>query len=237
MSADASPDRTAAPATPRDAATVVLVRRDASAPRVLMGQRGGAASFMPNKFVFPGGALDPSDFEVRSSRALSPACRTRLGKKTDRPELAAPLAFAAIRETFEETGLRLAHPAEAVDGPPEAETWRRFFSAGGEPAIDRLRFVFRAITPPTLPKRFDARFFLADAETVLGDLDDFSQADAELSHLSWLPLDEARGLDLPFITSVVLAELQALADAGWPEDDRPAPFFRHDASGSHFEPL
>lgn len=232
-----APTKTA-PAAPRDAATVVLVRRDAGAPKVLMGQRGGAASFLPNKFVFPGGAIDPSDLDMRSDTALAPACVARLQKACARPELATPLAFAAIRETFEETGLRIGRAAPPrssaqADGDP----WSAFLASGAEPALDRLRFVFRAVTPPSPPKRFDARFFLADASAVLGDPDDFSGADAELSHLSWLPLEKARGLDLPFITSVVLAELQALAEAGWPEDDRPAPFFCHDDSGSHFESL
>jgi len=72
-----------------------------------------------------------------------------------------------------------------------------------------LRFVFRAITPPGRSRRFDARFFLARAQDFGGDHAGFSAASGELSHLQWLPLIDARALDLPFITRVILAELEA----------------------------
>jgi hypothetical protein len=95
--------------------------------------------------------------------------------------------------------------------------------------------MFRAVTPPGRPRRFDARFFLAEAEAVLGDPGDFSGADAELSRLAWIEIGEARALPLPFITGVVLSELEAtLAE---PHARRPAPYFRHDGDGSHFRLL
>lgn len=261
---DATPQGIAAQTSPlpRDAATLVLLRVDGRSPdnaRVLMGQRGRGARFMPNKMVFPGGAVDAADFAASTDAAPADACRARLAKRCEPPRLdlqaeavwhdmPTALALAAVRETFEETGLRLAHVATSTPGatPEEDESWRAFQAAPGggvAPALDRLRFIFRAITPPGSPVRFDARFFLADAEAVLGDLDDFSGASGELSHLAWTPLAEARSLDLPFITSVVLAEVKELLDQGliggpdavW--RDRPAPFFRHDADGSSFEAL
>jgi 8-oxo-dGTP pyrophosphatase MutT (NUDIX family) len=85
-----------------------------------------------------------------------------------------------------------------------------------------LRFVFRAITPPGRTRRFDARFLLADADILPGDQNDLSAASGELAHLRWLPLPEARALDLPFITEVVLAEVAALF-AG--HDQPGVPFF------------
>jgi 8-oxo-dGTP pyrophosphatase MutT (NUDIX family) len=89
-----------------------------------------------------------------------------------------------------------------------------------------MRFVFRAVTPPGRPRRFDARFLLVPAESIHGDPDDFSRATDELSHLQWVPLDAARRFDLPFITEIVLAEIaHRLADDAPPPS---VPFFRND---------
>src|SRR5690606_12979009 len=109
---------------------------------------------------------------------------------------------------WEETGLALGAPG---DWPAEVPgDWGSFAAMGLRPAARPLTFVFRAITPPGPPRRFDARFFLADAAHVAGDPDDFSRAADELSHLHWVPLAEARQLNLPFITEVVLGEVAAL---------------------------
>lgn len=217
----------------RDAATVILVRRDAGAPRLLMGQRGRGAAFMAAKFVFPGGAVDAEDAGTPAARPLPPETAWRLAQRAE-PALAHAVAMAAIRELWEETGLALAAP----DGPaPElpGPGWRGFFDAGHRPAADGLGFVFRAVTPPGRPRRFDARFFLADAAGLAGDPDDFAGAEGELAHLSWITLAEARALDLPFITEVVLAEVAArLAD---PDPGRPVPFFWHGEGRSFVDPL
>lgn len=225
----------------RDAATVVLIRRDSATPRVLMGQRGRGASFMPSKFVFPGGALDAEDAEAPEGAPLAPACLARLAKAA--PAHVGPvLARCAIRETFEETGLILGRPdpaaAALAQGAPEG--WRDFLASGHMPACDRLAFIFRAITPPYRPRRFDARFFLADAGAISGDPDDLSGASGELSHLTWLTLPEARALDLPLITEVVLAEVEEIlaeTPPGALPADRPAPFFRHERDRSVFDSL
>ena len=83
------------------------------------------------------------------------------------------------------------------------------------------------ITPPGRSRRFDARFFLASAAAITGDAEDFSAASTELSHLHWIGLSDARALDLPFITEVVLAEVTAML-AG--HDQPGVPFF--DNSGN-----
>ena len=88
-----------------------------------------------------------------------------------------------------------------------------------------MHFVFRAITPPGRPRRFDARFFLIEAEELKTNLDDFSMASDELSHLQWIPIKDTKNFDLPFITQVVLAEITGnLANTGSPKR---VPFFQN----------
>ena len=202
----------------RDAATVIVLRDRATNPMVLMGQRGAKAAFMPNKFVFPGGAVDPGDADVPLIAPLSDQCTARL-REDSAQDLSHALAIAAIRELWEETGLALGRPGAWPVTP--AEDWESFAAKGLLPAADHMQFFFRAITPPGRPRRFDARFFLVDADQVADDLDDFSEASEELSHLQWVPLSEARALDLPFITEVVLAELQARAADPAPPPSEP----------------
>ena len=69
----------------RDAATVIVVRDPLGSRRVLMGQRSKSAAFMPNKFVFPGGAVDASDAEVSLADELDPTCRVRLSARSEGP--------------------------------------------------------------------------------------------------------------------------------------------------------
>ena len=230
----------------RDAGTLILVRRDGDEARVLMGQRGKGASFMPSKFVFPGGALDKADLEAPEASGLRATCLDRLGKACT-ANLGPALARAAIRETYEETGLviglpdpRAADLADTVPHTRHGEGWAAFLRTGHLPICDPLTFVFRAITPPYRPRRFDARFFLADAAAVVTDPDDFSLGDGELAHLTWLTLAEARKLDLPLITEVVLAEVEeivAVTPPGALPADRPAPFFHHERDRSFFDAL
>lgn len=209
----------------RDAATVILTREGREGPEVLMGQRGASAAFMPNKFVFPGGAVDAGDRAVPLARPMPEACLRRLaenplpgGLEGLTPET---LAATAIRELWEETGLPLARPGAWAAAPQP--DWAPMAARGLVPDAAALRYVFRAITPPGRSRRFDARFFLADVSGVLGDPDDFSGAQDELAHLQWIPLRRARGFDLPFITEVVIAEILRLIERGGDPDS--VPFF------------
>ena len=209
-------DRTAI----RDASTIIVLRDSQTAPAVLMGQRGAHAAFMPGKFVFPGGAVDPNDAKVPAT-PISDMDDTRLTLESRLPPLA--LAAAAIRELWEETGQILGHSQSWMD-PPSG--WRGFANAGYVPNAAALQFFFRAVTPAGRPRRFDARFFLAEAGDLQTNPDDFTNAEDELCHLQWVPLADARRFDLPFITQVVLAELGAHIKRGGPPPS--VPFFRND---------
>jgi 8-oxo-dGTP pyrophosphatase MutT (NUDIX family) len=186
-----------------------------------MGQRGAGAAFMPSKFVFPGGAAEPADAATPFARPLPEAERAALARDSRlAPEA---IAAAGLRELAEETGQGVARPS-ATPAP-----WPGF--EGLAPDAGCLRFVFRAITPPGRPRRFDARFLLAPAEALAGDPDDFGAAEDELSHLRWVPLAEARALDMPFITEVVLAETAAIAEG---RERAGVPFFDNSGESSVF---
>ncbi|SLN28280.1 NUDIX domain protein [Roseisalinus antarcticus] len=195
-----------------------------------MGQRGAAAAFMPSKYVFPGGAVDPGDASVPLAAPLTDRCSETLARESAVPPGA--LAAAAIRELWEETGQILGRPTMWPDAPLP---WTGFAATGHGPDAAPLRFIFRAITPPGPPRRFDARFFLADAGTLASDPDDFSRAQEELSNLHWVPLAEAHRLDLPFITTIAL---DAVRDAlATPDQPARIPFYRNGAEESAFARL
>ena len=104
---------------PRDAATLIIVDRSGPAPKVLLGRRHAGLKFMAGKFVFPGGRMEPGDKQNAGRERPRRACQARLMRGVQRPSLgkARALALAAIRETFEETGLLLGkRPAARARG-------------------------------------------------------------------------------------------------------------------------
>jgi len=209
-----------APLRPRDAATLILFRDRAAGPEVLMGRRAPGHVFMAAKWVFPGGRVERSDFTAAATGALAEAARLEAEVPARR---ARALALAAVRETFEETGLMLARPAPAAS---VAGSWREFRAIGALPDLSVLTYVARAITPPGRTRRFDARFFMADASALLAP--EPTAGSGELDEIAWLPLAEARALELPAITRMVLGEAaQRRADPG-----RVPPFVRF-VRGSH----
>jgi 8-oxo-dGTP pyrophosphatase MutT (NUDIX family) len=213
----------------RNAATVIVLRDRMTSPRILMGQRGAKAAFMPNKFVFPGGAVDAGDADITLGTPLPDLCHARL-KEDSASDMSDALAIAAIRELFEETGQILGHK-QAWRGTPPPD-WLGFAASGHTPSAAGLQFVFRALTPPGRTRRFDARFFLVDADALVTDPDDFSAASDELTHLQWVPLEDARAFDMPFITEVVLSEIQArVADPAAPQS---VPYFKNKDEESLF---
>lgn len=219
-------DLSAPTVRPRDSATLILVDRTAAVPKVLLGRRHERHRFMPGKFVFPGGRVEPTDRLMAVAAALHDAHLRRLMRKVKRPSLARAAAFAlaAIRETHEETGLMLGVPAhEPLRTPGVA--WEPFAKAGIVPDLSQIHFVARAITPPGRPLRFDSRFFAADITAVARRDDGFVGPDKELVELIWMPITEASRLDMPGITAVALEELADRIASGM-SLDHPVPLYR-----------
>jgi 8-oxo-dGTP pyrophosphatase MutT (NUDIX family) len=206
-----NPTKKKATTKPRDAATLILVRFDGPNPRILMGQRHEGHAFMPNKYVFPGGRCEAADGLLpivnEGDSITLRKLRLRMGARPSHRR-ARGLIVAAMRETFEETGL-LAGRATVND------------------AFDLTGVIYfaRAITPPGRSRRFDSRFFVANA-AIVSNLDDpHPLENDELLRVSWVTLAEALRLNLPSITREILLLLQPyLAQTCLPPVDCPVSF-------------
>ena len=226
---DVMPDTPKTPALrPKDAATLLVIRRDGPAPRVLMGRRVGGHAFMPDKWVFPGGRIHPSDFRVPVASELHPGAAAALARTCALPRAKA-LALTAIRETFEETGLIVGRPG--TGRVSKASDWTEFLATGHLPDLAGLRLVARAITPPLRTRRFDARFFTVGADHLVS-LDPSRDASGELDEIAWFDWAAAAALDLPSITRAILAEVAARERETGTEAGRAIPYHRFDR-GQH----
>ena len=149
---------------------------------------------MPNKFVFPGGRCEASDGLLPVSHEGDPITLEKLKLRTGTNpshRRARGLLVAAIRETYEETGYLVGRPG--VNTAPD---------------LRGIIFFARAITPPGRSRRFDSRFFVADA-SILFNLDEPHRLEAEeLLKVNWVTLAEAQELNLPSITREILLLLQ-----------------------------
>ncbi|HYZ16039.1 MAG TPA: NUDIX hydrolase [Candidatus Acidoferrum sp.] len=156
----------------RDAATVIAARDGTDGLLVYMVRRNAKAAFLPDLYVFPGGAVDPEDRREAASAELTDGV----------PGADPAFVVAAVRETFEEAGLLFA------DRPldPEVLAAARHRLAAGEETfgamlrrletridVSQMRYFSHWITPPITTHRFDTRFFVARAPD-----DQVAEADA-----------------------------------------------------------
>jgi 8-oxo-dGTP pyrophosphatase MutT (NUDIX family) len=226
-------DGSKTPAEPRDAATVVLLRRGSGGPELYLLRRQVSMAFAGGMCVFPGGGVDPRDFDHRVAWAgPSPAeWAERLGVDEAK---ARALVCAAVRETFEESGVMLAgESADSVVADTTGDDWeadRRLLEArevsftdflerrGLRLRTDLLRLWGSWVTPVFEPRRFDARFFVAElpAGQVTRDVS------TESDEVVWLPVRDAiRAVDahemlmLPptYCTCLELYDFTRAADA------------------------
>lgn len=165
----------------RDAASLLLLKQDEEGLRILMGMRHANHKFMPNRMVFPGGAVDSLDFSTVPGAPLRPELYQKLLRNAA-PPMCDALGMACARELFEETGLNLGFP----------------------PDLSGLDYLCRAVTPEEHTIRFNARFFVANAACASGTL----AGSGELESLDWYPLKSILQLHLAAATRAVLDQLQ-----------------------------
>ena len=223
---------------PVDAATLILVDRASAIAKVLVGKRHDKVVFMPGKFVFPGGRVDIADGRVPVAAAIPKALETNLLKGSPKitPARARSLAVAAIREACEETGLCLGRASKsktaALTGP-----WKAFADAGLLPDPSSLFLIARAITPPGRIRRFDTRFFTADASAIAYRVEGVIHADAELVELVWVELGSKPLADLHPMTRNVLNELDKRLATGALRHDADVPFYHFYGGKMHRDVL
>jgi|NGEPerStandDraft_6_1074524.scaffolds.fasta_scaffold03451_7 8-oxo-dGTP pyrophosphatase MutT (NUDIX family) len=209
-----------APVKPRDASTLIVWRHGVEGAEVLMGRRSRSAAFVPDFFVFPGGRVDPGDYAVSAATPLDLAAADRMDVRGD-TSLAKALAIAAVRETFEETGLLLAESGDI--GEAANAEWARWKACGLAPRLHCLTYFGRAITSPISPIRFHARFFIARAEALQGEL----AGSGELSDLGFYPVtDVLAHMPVVDVTEFMLNRVSSYAAAS-PQFNPQTPVFSY----------
>ena len=210
---------------PRDAATLIIVDQRGDEPRILMGRRHDRHTFLPGKFVFPGGRVDCADLRLKAPADFVPETTRKLlvdMKGGADPKRARALGLTALRETYEETGLMIGKHARSAP-TSRSPAWREFLQHGVAPDLSAMRFIARAITPPRRPRRYDTRFFCVPFEAIAKQIE---REENELLDLHWLSIAETAALDLPTITQVILEELAGhMAKGGLPDPGTPIPYY------------
>lgn len=184
---------------PRKAASLIVWHGSLSDPFILMGKRADSLKFMPGKYVFPGGALERADSFLQPAKPLPDKEQRILGPSGQ------GLAMAAIRECFEETGLRLAGAPHTQSTSPH---WQAYTSHGSRPDLSKLNLLARAITPPRRIRRFDTYFFTTQADKIAAETDLNAHENSEILSLQWVKLCEAHTLDVAPMTRAILMEAQ-----------------------------
>jgi 8-oxo-dGTP pyrophosphatase MutT (NUDIX family) len=188
---------------PKTAATIVLTCGPKDNPKILMGQRSARHDFMPSVYVFPGGRVDRADSFAPYAGDLSPRS-ARILEAAYSPRRARAMALAAIRETWEETGLMLGAPAPQTRNINHP-SYDAFRAEGLLPDLSGTEVFGRAITPPHRHKRFDTWFFIKH----LGNTAPPATSDsAELQGVGWFTWEQIAELELQRATQMMLDVLR-----------------------------
>ena len=196
------------PSKPKRSASLILIDRQGSTPRLLLGRRDSSQKFMPDKYVFPGGKTDRHDHRMTVVADLQDSDRQRLmsalGSRASHAK-ARSIALSAIRETQEETGLLLgAHHSV----PISAVGWSAFTTNSLAPDLSLFRLIARAVTPPIYRHRYDTHFFATFRDQSLHEAHSRLTPSDELLDPNWFTFLQAKKLDLPEITRTILHDIE-----------------------------
>ena len=172
----------ASPVKPKPAASLVITRQKKNNLYVLMGQRPKNSKFAPNVWVFPGGKVEKSD-TLNKNIKLNKKILNDLKKLKSNNFLSSALVSAALRETYEETGLKLINQN-----------------------LKDLWVLARAITPANQKIRFDTKFFVLEENNFTNKI----KGNGELHNLGFIDIREAIKLPLFDITQFLLEDLESL---------------------------
>jgi 8-oxo-dGTP pyrophosphatase MutT (NUDIX family) len=190
---------------PRNAASLVLLKRSGKDVQVLLGKRSDKTRFMPGAWVFPGGVVDKADYTISINTSLNQNIIKKLAVSNN-IVTANALAVASIRETVEETGLILGKKSKnisAVNFEEDNNGITIMSKLELEPDLTKLFYLGRAITPTFSPIRFHARFFIADAKHLTGKI----KTTNELVEIEWISLKSAKKLPMADVTEFMINEL------------------------------
>jgi len=166
---------------PKPAATVVITKQNKNKLYVLMGKRPDKSRFAPGMWVFPGGKLDKNDFLTSKKYSTNDKIIKSLSSLKANPPLGTALIHTAIRETEEETNLRLK-----------------------DNNIRDMWVLARAITPLTRPMRFDTKFFVAPSSCFKGEV----RGNGELDKLEYVEINKSLKLPMFDVTEFILTEIR-----------------------------
>ena len=212
---------------PKDAATLILVDRSAATPKVLVGKRHDKVVFMPGKFVFPGGRVDKADNRVPVAAPISPDLEANLLKGS--PKITPSPRARRWRSPRSARPARKPGFASAARAMAMRQRSKAHGSRSAKPACcpipSGLFLIARAITPPGRVRRFDTRFFTADASAIAHRVEGVIHPDAELVELVWVEIGSKPLADLHPMTRNVLNELERRLATGPLKHDADVPFF------------
>jgi 8-oxo-dGTP pyrophosphatase MutT (NUDIX family) len=185
----------------RDAASLLLVRGKGKDLELLAGRRPQSVRFMPGVWVFPGGSVDAIDSRPWPGERRTETLTPRLQR----------CARASLRETWEEVGVLVGSKGEAPR-PGTTEPQRAYAERGIVADFGLLTYIGRAITPSRVFRRFNTRFFVAEAEHVVGD----PASSYELEDVGWHPIGREPLSPFRDVSQFMLAQAIALREGTAP---------------------